>query len=71
MPGRLPSEKKFILVDSDPWKEIQPGPLPTNLCVLISQLVAAAAPKGLHLAPLQLMGIYRPISGRWRAIGLR
>ena len=34
-----------ISVDSDPRRGIRPGP--TNLCVLMSQLAAAAAPRGI------------------------
>jgi hypothetical protein len=43
-----------ISVDSDPRRGIRPGP--TNLCVLMSQLAAAAAPQGPTFSTLATHG---------------
>ena len=45
---------KFISVDSNPRRGIRPGP--TNLCVLMSQLAAAAAPQGPTFSTLATHG---------------
>ena len=47
---------ELISVDSDPRRGIQPGPPPTNLCVLMSQSAAAAAPQGPTFGTLATHG---------------